>query len=443
MCFTKIGSPIPSYPCTLCELKSLCISVSERIRYVEKSPFPILKLPNVPLELVTKMMNSNEIIKLSVCSYRLELFLRTHRYRIKGFHVHLSDRLIQFDMNESTEINSTYFENGFFLRRPIKEVVKMEQFCKSQTTEHNNYFNIQSFSPEASFKLYHHISSLFVSHPISCEGRISSVLSTPCVHWVFFNDELKIETIKRYLDTTLSQKCCKFTFRKGQMSKELLTEIMDKVPVTMALNIDSGIPLDFKHSNAFKYPVIQYTEARWATLDDLKSVRNSRYIELKTTNFDYEDLSQFLKYCVNCDDDMLELLTVGIREGLEYDGERLTDGLVTLQVHGYFEYYTKVKNTKNRQFVIARFFLDSLHRFVLHMTTADKNPIEFALLEMLEKKKGLEEELMEIQEAEDIGEIGGGHFQERNRRKREIEMEVEKLREEIVQRDTVGYVYGM
>ena len=75
------------------------------------------------------------------------------------------------------------------------------------------------------------------------------MLSSPCVHWVFFNDELKIETIKRYLDTTLSQKCCKFTFRKGQMSKELLTEIMDKVPVTMALNIDSGIPLDFKHSN--------------------------------------------------------------------------------------------------------------------------------------------------------------------------------------------------
>ncbi|EFO97099.1 hypothetical protein CRE_31513 [Caenorhabditis remanei] len=441
MCFSKIGSPTPSYPCTLCEIKSLCISISERIRCVRK-PFPLLKLPDVPLELITKFMNANEIIKLSICSYRLELFLRSHRYKIKGFHVHLSDRLVQFDMNDSTGVSSTYFRNGYFLW-PIKDVVRMEQFCKSfffsPTTEHGNYFNIQSFSPEASFDLYHRIISLFFSRNCG-QQNIGSALSTPCVHWIFLIDQLEIETVKRYLDTALSQKCCRFTFEKGQISKELLTEIMDKVPVTMALKFDLGIPLDFNHSNAFKYPLIQYTEARWATLNDLKSIRNVGFIELNSTNFDYADLNQFLKYCVDCEDDMVEMMTIEIKEGVEYDEATLTDGLITLRVPGIADNYIKVKNTKNRQFVIIRFFLITLHTLRVDMYTADKYPLEFALLEMLEKKKELEEELIEIEEAEGNSK---GHFEEGNRRKREIEMEVEKLRKKIIEKDTVGYIYKL
>ncbi|EFO97950.1 hypothetical protein CRE_14996 [Caenorhabditis remanei] len=399
---------------------SLCVPISERIPDVEKPPFPLLKLPNVPLELVTKMMHSNEIIKLSICSYRLELFLNTHRYKIRGFHVHLGAGFIQFNMNESAVSNSTFFKNGNVLM-PIEEIVRMEQFCKSETCEKNNYFQIQSFSPEACFKLYHRIRSLF---------------SYPLIGWIFHCDQLEDKAIKRYLDTALSEEYYRFSFKERQLSKELLTEIMNKLPLTIRLEIDSGIPLDFKHHNAFKYPIIEYNEARWATLDDLKSVRNACYIELKSTNFDYFDLNQFLKYWVDCEENMTECLTIGMREGLHYDVATLTDGLITLNVPGVLDYYLKVKNTANRTLVLAHFWLDPLHRFLFDLFPIDCRPTQFALLEMLERRKELEEELMGLG-------TEGIRLEQSERRKTDIRNELERLDEEIIKKDTIGYVYNV
>ncbi|KAF1765107.1 hypothetical protein GCK72_005059 [Caenorhabditis remanei] len=109
---------------------------------------------------------------------------------------------------------------------------------------------------------------------------------------------------------------------------------MDKIPVSKRLKIDSDIPVDFKHPNALKYYITKYNSGRWITLNDLKSIRNVGWIELKSTIFDCSDVNQFLRYWVNCEEDMLELLEMNLQEDAIIDVDALTDQLITVHVEG-------------------------------------------------------------------------------------------------------------
>ena len=91
---------------------------------------------------------------------------------------------------------------------------------------------------------------------------------------------------------------------------------------------------NFKRFQALKYYVTRYNNGRWITLNDLKSIRNVGWIELKSTIFDCSDVNQFLNYWVNCEEDMLELLELKLKEGAIIDKDVLTDQLITVHVEG-------------------------------------------------------------------------------------------------------------
>ncbi|KAF1764784.1 hypothetical protein GCK72_004734 [Caenorhabditis remanei] len=109
---------------------------------------------------------------------------------------------------------------------------------------------------------------------------------------------------------------------------------MDKIPVSKRLEIGSDIPIDFKHPNALKYYVTKYNNGRWITMNDLKSIRNVGWIELKSTIFGCNDVNEFLRYWVNCEEDMLKLLDLNLKEGAFIDVDALTDQLITVRVEG-------------------------------------------------------------------------------------------------------------
>ncbi|KAF1765109.1 hypothetical protein GCK72_005061 [Caenorhabditis remanei] len=342
-----------------------------------------MKLPLVPFKLVTEFMDSNEIIKLSMCSYRLESFLRISKYKLKKLTVHLSDQRLRYDFAQSNNFLSILFRKQK-TEKQLEPVSKMQQLWERYDGEDNTFLMIEYFSSNTVFDLYKCINALF-----SCS----------LVGWNFCLDQLSTETMMHYLNLSLAEKCTWFSFMRGSLSTPLLTELMDKIPVSKRLKIDSDIPIDFKHSNALKYHVTRYNNGKWITLNDLKSIRNVGWIELKSTIFDCNDVNQFLNYWVNCEEDMQKLLDLNLNEGTLIDEDVLTDQLITVHVEGASSpnFFIKAKNHKHRKFALGHLEIenDNLVRFSSWEAVGDIHV--FRILELLERKKELEEEISMIE----------------------------------------------
>ncbi|EFO85909.1 hypothetical protein CRE_01606 [Caenorhabditis remanei] len=401
MCFWNIDTSIPKH-----------------------KPFLILKLPLVPFKLVTEFMDSNEIIKLSMCSYRLEYFLRISKYKLKKLNVHLSDQRLRYDLTQSNNCSSIFFRKGKS-EKQLESVSKMQQLCERYDSEDNTVLNIEYFSSNTVFDLYKCINALF-----SCSS----------VGWNFYLDQLSTETMMHYLNLLLAEKCTGFSFMRGSLSTPLLTELMDKIPVSKRLEIGSDIPIDFKHPNALKYYVARYHSGRWITLNDLKSIRNVGCVELKSTIFDCSDVNQFLNYWVNCEEDMLELLELNLQEGAIIDVFALTDQLITLRVEGASSsnFFIKAKNHKNRKFVLGHVEIGEGNSvgFTAWEAIGKKTRV-FRILELLERKKELEEEISMIEKREN--QSGFSDFSEEIRKKTEAYAELRRLKISLNEQDHVGY----
>ena len=54
-----------------------------------------------------------------------------------------------------------------------------------------------------------------------------------------------LTAVNNYDRTTVHR----FVFHNGSLTREFLTELMDRIPVTASMAVTAGIPTDFKHSN--------------------------------------------------------------------------------------------------------------------------------------------------------------------------------------------------
>ncbi|EFO86335.1 hypothetical protein CRE_01609 [Caenorhabditis remanei] len=422
MCFWNIDTSIPKH-----------------------KPFLFLKLPLVPFKLVTEFMDSNEIIQLSMCSYRLEYFLRISKYKLKKLNVHLSDKRLQYDLTQSNICSSIFFRKGKS-EKQLEPVSKMQQLCERFVRivkilyvykahlyygEDNTILNIEYFSSNTVFDLFKCISALY-----SCSS----------VSWKFYLDILSTETMMHYLNLPLAEKCTGFSFLRGSLSTQLLTELLDKIPVSKRLEIGSDIPIDFKHPNvsfyciALKYYITKYHSGKWITLNDLKSIRNVGCVELKSTIFDCSDVNQFLRYWVNCEEDMLELLELNLKEGAIIDKDVLTDQLITVHVEGASstDFFIKAKNHKQRKFVLGHVEIgeDNSIGFSTWEAIGKKTRV-FRILELLERKKELEEEISMIEKRGNRP--GFSHFSEEMRQKNYKYEELRHLKISLNEQDHAGY----
>ncbi|KAF1764750.1 hypothetical protein GCK72_004700 [Caenorhabditis remanei] len=421
MCFWKIGSTVPSYPCPLCIINSIVFPP-------KKKPFPLLRLPTIPLRLITKMMNAEEILNLSMCSYRLEFFLRASRHKMVFFSVHVSHQHMSYSL-ETPDTMAMSFKIGVG-KKQVNYVDKMGLLSGSLIQENGFIRFNQPFLPDEMLKIYRRIISLY----------------TPSfIRWVFHFNELPIDNFFRYLIKNLTEMsncdqtmCHKFSLQTGSLRNETLMELMDWIPVTAKVEIDADLSLDFKHANAFKYKTIEYKEGRWATLDDLKSVRNEWIVDLKSTNFDCHDINEFLKYWVDCDEAILTRLTLKLKEGTVIDEAVLTDQLTILL---YYEdelpqFFIKVKKIVNEQLVIGHFETSENNIVNFNVGPPNQYPEIYEILVSMEKVKELEEELLRI----DRGEEPNEEIRERNRRKREIEEDLREVRRRIDELNEYGLI---
>ncbi|KAF1750047.1 hypothetical protein GCK72_016592 [Caenorhabditis remanei] len=332
-------------------------------------PFQLLKLPAVALNQVVRMMHGSEIMKLSMCSHRLELFMKLWKYKLKRLEVHLKHESLNFKLTKACIV----FRDRE-LKPHLEPVTKMSQLCGRLKENVCSTELVLFFSRETMFDLYYLVMSLF---------------APAAIQWVLNIEELPRETLLRYLDKGLSENCSEISIENGNLSIERLTELMDRIPVTKGLKVTSWIPSKFKHPNAFKYRTIWYEVAHWVTLDDLKSIRNADSVVLKWTSFDSKDLNEFLRYWVDCEEEMMKQLMFGIHKVI--DKNILTDQLLVLGAKDGLlpHYHLKKINHKTGKIVVGRVEISYGIFMQLRTYDIDHCPRSLAILEEMEKEAAL------------------------------------------------------
>ena len=98
----------------------------------------------------------------------------------------------------------------------------------------------------------------------------------------------------------------------------------------------------FIYLQALKFSSVEYREARWITVDDLKSVRIPGSVMLGTTNFDCSDINEFLKYWVDCDEFMMESMSLNMKESTVINRDVILDQLMAVQFYSDVGYHVYV-----------------------------------------------------------------------------------------------------
>ncbi|PIC43832.1 hypothetical protein B9Z55_004421 [Caenorhabditis nigoni] len=164
----------------------------------------------------------------------------------------------------------------------------------------------------------------------SIYSSLSQLFSCPFHNWILRLDELKFKLFWEYTERILTLEFNRFTVRGGEMSNKSLAKLMDKIPENASFVIDSDISLDYSHAKALKFRSVEYEEARWLKLENLFSIRNSFISKFWKTNFDCSDVNKFLNYWSDCDKDMMEELTITLKEGTQIDEQELIKNLIVI-----------------------------------------------------------------------------------------------------------------
>ncbi|KAF1750054.1 hypothetical protein GCK72_016600 [Caenorhabditis remanei] len=310
-----------------------------------------------------------------MCSHRQELSMRSWKYKLKKLDVSLRHESLNFKLTEESNSSQIVFRD--IERKPhLEPVTKMSQLCDRLEKNKHSAVYIRGFSRETMFDLYNLVMSLY---------------APATIRWVLDVNVLSRETLLKYLDMALAINCSEISIESGQLSIERLTELMDRIPVTKGLKVTSWIPSNFKHPNAFKYRAFWYKMAEWVTLDHLKSIRNVDSVALEWARFECKDMNEFLRYWVDCDEEMMKRLKLNMRRDEVIDKNILFDQLLVLKAKkGKSQiYYIKKRNHKTGRLVLGR--LEFVYERWMQFFTYDSDycPRFLAILEEMEKNAEL------------------------------------------------------
>ncbi|PIC43953.1 hypothetical protein B9Z55_004497 [Caenorhabditis nigoni] len=275
--------------------------------------FPILKIPDVAFREVTSMMTPTEIIKLAMSNFKLELLLRNRKYKIDAIILQSGNNYPQIDTESAENCLSVFFEKSENEKRyPVTQLVQLQDKYREEIDEK---LYLTHLSLEEMSSIYSNLTRLF-----SCSWYI----------WVLIFDEMKLEEFWEYTEKILTFEFRRLTVHGGSMSNDVLAKLMDKAPEKAELSIDSDIPLDYSHPKALQFHSVDYEEARWLKSEDLYNIRNSYTIKLERTNFDSIDVNRFLNYWSDCDKDMMEEISISLKEGTQINKQEIFRNLIVI-----------------------------------------------------------------------------------------------------------------
>ncbi|KAF1764979.1 hypothetical protein GCK72_004930 [Caenorhabditis remanei] len=223
----------------------------------------------------------------------------------------------------------------------------------------------------------------------------------------------KSENLKEYIKRVIPENYSDITFEytpdrevnNDFLDTDEVSFILKTVKPEARLSIGCNIDLDFKHDNPFNFKSVRYSDARWVTMDVLKSIKHSGNVELGETNFSYKDINEYIHYWVNSEEDLIRNLSIGLNRGLDFNEQELLNKLAfaTCQRQYWKYYFIKAKSYENRKFTFALVSCcSSLSKVNIQMGEPDVGlaAVIFKHLEDIEEIQKLSEVREKIEELE-------------------------------------------
>ncbi|CAL2031250.1 unnamed protein product [Caenorhabditis brenneri] len=115
--------------------------------------------------------------------------------------------------------------------------------------------------------------------------------------------------------------------KEEALSNEEMDFLMEIVEPDVVLELKCEVEEGYRNEKALQFKSFHYHHSNWLTLEDLKSIRNCDKVHVESTNFSNKDINKFLKYWVNCEEPMMNRLTIELKNGDVCVGDVIFDGL--------------------------------------------------------------------------------------------------------------------
>uniref|UniRef100_A0A1I7T3M8 FBA_2 domain-containing protein n=1 Tax=Caenorhabditis tropicalis TaxID=1561998 RepID=A0A1I7T3M8_9PELO len=325
--------------------------------------FPLNRLPDIPRIMIIRLIDVPEQVKLALSSKKMEGYMKIakiQKFEYTEISIGTEDFTIQ--VNDKFQIFD-YKEQG-------------------NRREMEPWLNKDSSMLENAVSVLKRFQSTFPCKETGVVIRVKEPTEIKYIldaldYFIFVslkNVELEAKTVDLVMET----------FKKGR-------EIKIDGPV---------MPLDYSHPNAFQFDIVIYKDARWVRLEHLLSMKDIFGVELGKNNFKSEDLNALLKYWTTNDERMTCALQIDITNETDIQKEVVLDGLTVLITCRLGHFIRFLANHRKQFLLNVSWDSESFTVYTFPLaeySTPGKNKISFAreyrVLEILQKKKDLEDNL--------------------------------------------------
>ncbi|CAO4364165.1 unnamed protein product [Caenorhabditis nigoni] len=335
--------------------------------------------------------------------YKLELLLRNRKYKIDAIILQTGNNYPRIDTESAENCLSVFFEESENEKGyPVTQLVQLKDKYREEIDE----------------KLY--LTHVSLEEMSSIYSNLTRIFSCSLYIWVLIFDNMKLEEFWEYTEKILTFEFRRLTVHGGKMSNDVLAKLMDKTPEKAELYIDSHIPLDYSHPKALQFHSVDYEEARWLKIEELFNIRNSDVIKLGKTNIDCDDVNRFLNYWSDCDKDMMEEISISLKEGTEINKQEIFRNLIVISPNDDDSVILiKARNMGNRKFVVGALEF-SERQVIFSAWDPFKEDVlyEYLVLKLVYQKSDCEEKIRKMEK-----EFRGW----RDPEKKKIQLELEEL----------------
>ncbi|EFO86025.1 hypothetical protein CRE_01933 [Caenorhabditis remanei] len=365
------------------------------------SPLPILNLPDSAADLVVKLLDFREKVKLCMSSKRSAKVVKRAKVKVNYINTHMEETSSHTFIYE-TELPGGNDLGAFFYS-------KKSEFLKSS----ERHYNREVVNP--------------IQENISHARRLLETFEVKQLRYSVCVKNKKSEILKEYLTRVVAIDYDSIDF-SGMMfyeegnvplDTEDLSLILETVKPDAGLRIHGTISSDFKHDNAssiciysislfdfqpFNFKSVHYMDGGWVTMDVLKSIRHSGRVEFMLTNFSCKDFNEYIHYWVNSKEDIIRDLSIGLER--DFNERVLLDNLAfaTCQCRYKTYHFIKAKNNENRKFTFAKVSYDNSRPYKVDFETDEPDvglaAVIFKHLEDIEEIQKLSEVVEKIEELE-------------------------------------------
>uniref|UniRef100_A0A1I7U2U9 FBA_2 domain-containing protein n=1 Tax=Caenorhabditis tropicalis TaxID=1561998 RepID=A0A1I7U2U9_9PELO len=254
--------------------------------------FDLYRLPDLPKILVIQLMTIPERIKLAISSQKIEIYL-SRLFKKPAFSVY------EIDLRGKSSFISIDKDKFRLFMSPLR--LEYEEATDITEEDVKPWVNEKCTMIENTLNVFTRLQKVF-------PYQYTSLCATL--------NEIEPTTIHDLLLHPCVASLTGLNFYGGIVPRHDLHAVMEwkqENAIQFITFLDNEFPSDYRHPNAFRFSGVMYGDARWIHLKDLLSMRNMHRMVLGNNNLSMEDLNTFIKYWINCDEDMCKYLYIGYK----------------------------------------------------------------------------------------------------------------------------------